>query len=133
MPRKRDRWDALLAWYIECLDAVGMSQEWTPDVSRSPPDDGQAAITMTDCLGAYLQVSAKFWDEPEEKQIDIMAHELTHLFHHRYDQCIEACLEGLDDGQTKIATRIHNSACEHATERVSRLIRPLLPKPRLPR
>lgn len=131
---KADRYDALRAYADEARRLLGLT-EWRLTISRDAADlEAWADIDPhSQANTAELRVSADFWRQTPERQREILAHELTHLLTCRTDQTVD----NLEDALGKVAWSVfspqYEAVAEQMVDRVSLLLAPLLPLPRLPR
>ena len=131
---KADRHDALRAYLDEARRLLGLT-EWRVTVSRDAADlEAWADIDPhTQANSAELRVSADFWRQTPERQRAILAHELTHLITCRADQVVDHLEEPLGKLAWSVFAPQYETVAEQAVDRVSLLLAPLLPLPRLPR
>ena len=100
---KRDKYDDLRDWINGAQAALNLT-EWVITISRDASEsDAWADIDPHEqAYRATLRVSNDFWRQPSNKQLEVLSHELAHLFLARADQVVYTLEQPLDRKSTRL-------------------------------
>jgi hypothetical protein len=129
-----DRYTALEQWIRDAQAALALT-EWAITISRDASDsDAWADIEPhPQAYSATLRIANDFWHQSSRKQLQILTHELTHLYLARADQAVQSLEEPLGKIAWAVFEPQFDNASEAATDRISLVLTRLLVDPNLPR